>query len=148
MDALELAERAAELPAGGGIVAGVAEGGPAGGQRPGRVAQPLDVEGGDLLLEAARAQQDVLGRHPDVLEIQLAPVDWCQLYFEDVRVPAENVLLRAGGFKKQIAAFNVERLGNSARALASGRPALGHARDYSATRRQFGSTLRQLQCIH
>src|SRR3546814_18639981 len=44
------------------------------GQRPGRVAQPLDVEGGDLLLEAALAQQDVLGRHPDVLEIQLAPV--------------------------------------------------------------------------
>src|SRR3546814_8471269 len=27
-----------------------------------------------LLLEAALAQQDVLGRHPDVLEIQLAPV--------------------------------------------------------------------------
>src|SRR3546814_15899991 len=47
--------------------------------------------------------------------------DWCPLYFEDVRVPAENVLLREGGFKKQIAAFNVARLGNSAPALAFGR---------------------------
>ena len=35
---------------------------------------------------------------------------WCQLYFEDVYVPAENVLLGEGGFRKQIAAFNVERI--------------------------------------
>src|SRR2546427_8993825 len=37
---------------------------------------------------------------------------WAQLYFENCRIPRENVLLGAGGFKKQISGFNVERLGN------------------------------------
>ncbi len=54
---------------------------------------------------------------------------WSQLYFDNVYVPKENVLLGTGGFKKQIAGFNVERLGNSARALAVGR----HASTWPAT---------------
>lgn len=73
--------------------------------------------------------------------------DWCQLYFEDVFVPAENVLLREGGFKKQIAAFNVERLGNSARALAFGRHAFTIAREHAETRRQFDRSLSEFQGI-
>src|ERR1700732_4728715 len=39
--------------------------------------------------------------------------EWCELHFEDCRVPAENVLLGPGGFKEQMASFNVERLGNA-----------------------------------
>ena len=42
-------------------------------------------------------------------------------WFNNVYVPPENVLLREGGFKKQIAGFNVERIGNTARSLALGR---------------------------
>jgi len=38
--------------------------------------------------------------------------------------PEERVLLKEGGFKKQIAGFNVERIGNAARSLALGRYAL------------------------
>lgn len=73
--------------------------------------------------------------------------DWCQLYFENVRVEPENVLLREGGFKKQIAAFNIERLGNSARALAFGRHAFNLARDHAETRVQFGRSLSEFQGI-
>jgi hypothetical protein len=73
--------------------------------------------------------------------------DWCQLYFENVRVEPENVLLGAGGFKKQIAAFNIERLGNSARALAFGRHAFNIARDHALTREQFGRPLAEFQGI-
>lgn len=73
--------------------------------------------------------------------------EWCQLYFENVLVPARNVLLREGGFKKQIAAFNVERLGNSARSLAFGRHAFGIARAHAETRRQFGRSLSDFQGI-
>src|SRR4030095_8319260 len=47
--------------------------------------------------------------------------EWCELHFDNCRIPAENVLLGPGGFKKQMASFNVERLGNTARALAFGR---------------------------
>ena len=56
--------------------------------------------------------------------------EWSELHFENCRIPAENVLLGPGGFKKQIASFNVERLGNSARSLALGRYAYNTARDY------------------
>jgi alkylation response protein AidB-like acyl-CoA dehydrogenase len=71
--------------------------------------------------------------------------EWSELHFENCRIPAENVLLGPGGFKKQIASFNIERLGNSARALALGRYAYNTARDYCATREQFGRPLCEFQ---
>ena len=70
---------------------------------------------------------------------------WCELLLEDCRIPASNVLLGPGGFKKQISGFNVERLGNSARAVAAGRLAFNEAREYASTRRQFGRPLREFQ---
>jgi alkylation response protein AidB-like acyl-CoA dehydrogenase len=70
---------------------------------------------------------------------------WCELHFADCRVPAENVLLGPGGFKKQMAGFNVERIGNTARSLAYGRYAFNAARTYAATRRQFGRPLSEFQ---
>ena len=71
--------------------------------------------------------------------------EWCELHFNDCRVPAENVLLGPGGFKKQMAGFNVERLGNTARSLAYGRYAFNAARDYAATREQFDRPLCEFQ---
>lgn len=70
---------------------------------------------------------------------------WCQLYFEDCRIPAENLVIGAGGFRRQISGFNVERIGNSARSLALGRLAFRIARDYALTRRQFGRPLAEFQ---
>jgi alkylation response protein AidB-like acyl-CoA dehydrogenase len=71
--------------------------------------------------------------------------EWCELHFENCRVPAENVLLGQGGFKKQMAGFNIERIGNAARALAFGRYAYNTARDYAATREQFGRPICEFQ---
>ena len=70
---------------------------------------------------------------------------WSELHFENCRVPAENVLLGPGGFKKQISSFNIERIGNAARALALGRYAYNTARDYASTREQFGRPLCEFQ---
>jgi alkylation response protein AidB-like acyl-CoA dehydrogenase len=70
---------------------------------------------------------------------------WCELHFADCRIPGENVLLGPGGFKKQMAGFNVERLGNTARSLAYGRYAYNAARDYAATREQFDRPLCEFQ---
>jgi alkylation response protein AidB-like acyl-CoA dehydrogenase len=70
---------------------------------------------------------------------------WCELHFDNCRVPAENVLLGPGGFKKQINSFNVERLGNSARSLAFGRYAYNAAREHALTREQFGRPLCEFQ---
>jgi alkylation response protein AidB-like acyl-CoA dehydrogenase len=71
--------------------------------------------------------------------------EWCELHFDNCRIPAENVLLGLGGFKKQMAGFNIERLGNSARSLAFGRYAFEKARAHAATREQFGRPLCEFQ---
>ena len=70
---------------------------------------------------------------------------WCPLFFDNCRIPVENILLGEGGFKKQIAGFNVERIGNASRALALGRHAFNVARDYAQVRNQFGRPLCEFQ---
>jgi alkylation response protein AidB-like acyl-CoA dehydrogenase len=71
--------------------------------------------------------------------------EWCELHFDDCRIPIDHVLLGPGGFKKQIMGFNVERIGNAARALAFGRYAFDKARDHVASRVQFGRPLCEFQ---
>ena len=71
--------------------------------------------------------------------------EWVQTYFEDAFVPGEMVVLKEGGFKKQIAGFNVERIGNTARSLALGRYAYEAARSWAMQRKQFGRLLCEFQ---
>jgi alkylation response protein AidB-like acyl-CoA dehydrogenase len=73
--------------------------------------------------------------------------EWVQTYLDNVYVGPENVLLKEGGFKKQIAGFNVERIGNTARSLAFGRYAYNVAREWAMTRKQFGRLLCEFQGI-
>lgn len=70
---------------------------------------------------------------------------WLQLYFDEVYIGAEDIVLGQGGFKRQISGFNVERIGNSARSLALGRHAFEIAREHAMTRRQFGRPLCEFQ---
>jgi alkylation response protein AidB-like acyl-CoA dehydrogenase len=71
--------------------------------------------------------------------------EWVTTRFDDVYVPPENVLLGEGGFRKQMAGFNVERLGNTARSLAFGRYCYETARDWALQRKQFGRVLAEFQ---
>jgi alkylation response protein AidB-like acyl-CoA dehydrogenase len=71
--------------------------------------------------------------------------EWCELHFDNCRIPAESILLGPGGFKKQISGFNVERIGNATRSLAFGRYAFNAAREHVATRKQFGRPLCEFQ---
>lgn len=71
--------------------------------------------------------------------------EWAQIYFDNVYVPPEMVVLKEGGFKKQIAGFNVERLGNTSRSLALGRYCYEEARQWAMQRRQFGRPLCEFQ---
>jgi len=73
--------------------------------------------------------------------------EWSELNFDDVFVPDEMVLLKEGGFKKQIAGFNVERIGNTARSLALARFAYERARAWAMERKQFGRPLCEFQGI-
>ena len=71
--------------------------------------------------------------------------EWAELRFDNVYVPGDMVLLGEGGFKKQIAGFNVERIGNTARSLALGRYAYERARQWAMQRKQFGRLLCEFQ---
>ncbi len=71
--------------------------------------------------------------------------EWVQTYFENAFVPADRVVLKEGGFRKQIAGFNVERIGNAARSLALGRYAYEAARRWAMQRKQFGRLLCEFQ---
>lgn len=92
----------------------------------------------------------LIDRHTEGFQIG-APTEfmngekWSQLYFDECRIPKENILLGPGGFKQQISGFNVERLGNSSRAVALGRYAFNAARDHALERNQFGRPICEFQ---
>ncbi|MBC7480392.1 MAG: acyl-CoA dehydrogenase, partial [Rhizobacter sp.] len=75
----------------------------------------------------------------------LSGEEWNTLHFDSVHVKPGNVLLGPGGFKKQMAGFNVERIGNSSRSLALGRHAFEIAKEHASLREQFGRPLCDFQ---
>lgn len=71
----------------------------------------------------------------------------CALYFDDCRVPKENVLLERDGFRRQMEIFNVERLGNTTRSLALAQQAFDRAVRHALERKQFDRPLAEFQGI-
>ena len=69
------------------------------------------------------------------------------IYFDNVAVPAKNVVLPAGGFKKLMTAFDLERCGNATMALAQASGALEDAIDYVQERKQFGKPIVDFQAV-
>ena len=69
------------------------------------------------------------------------------IYFDNVRVPGRNVVLPAGGFKKLMTAFDLERCGNATMGLAQASGALEDAIDYVQERKQFGKPIIDFQAV-
>jgi butyryl-CoA dehydrogenase len=69
------------------------------------------------------------------------------IYFDDVAVPEENLLIGAGGFRKLFTAFSIERMGNSTMSLGIAQAALDRSITYVQTRQQFGKPLIEFQGI-
>ncbi|WP_156755944.1 acyl-CoA dehydrogenase family protein [Actinokineospora pegani] len=70
------------------------------------------------------------------------------IHFDDVLVPAENLLVDAGdGFRTLFNAFSLERLGNSTVSMAIAQAALDRSIDYCTTRVQFGKPLIEFQAV-
>jgi alkylation response protein AidB-like acyl-CoA dehydrogenase len=71
-----------------------------------------------------------------------------QLTFEDMKVPAENLLGKEGeGFKIAMANLDVGRIGIGAQALGIAEAALQCANDYALERQQFGKPISAQQGI-
>jgi acyl-CoA dehydrogenase len=74
--------------------------------------------------------------------------DTCQVYFDDVFVPAENLLgVEGQGFRQVLATLNSERINASAVALGIAQGAILYAAAYAKDRPAFGKTLSQLQAV-
>jgi alkylation response protein AidB-like acyl-CoA dehydrogenase len=67
--------------------------------------------------------------------------------FDSVEVPAENLLIGPGGFRKLFTAFSIERLGNATMSLAIGQAALDRTVTYVQERTQFGKPLIEFQAV-
>jgi alkylation response protein AidB-like acyl-CoA dehydrogenase len=69
------------------------------------------------------------------------------LYFDNVEVPEENIVVPAGGFSKLFGVFSIERMGNTTMSLAIGQAALDKTLRYVEEREQFGKQLIEFQSI-
>jgi len=68
-----------------------------------------------------------------------------EVVFDHCRVPGENLLLPAGGFKRLMSAYNGQRLGAATVALGLAQGALEAAVQYAGEREQFGRPIGHFQ---
>jgi alkylation response protein AidB-like acyl-CoA dehydrogenase len=69
------------------------------------------------------------------------------LYFDNCTVPLTNLIVPAGGFKRLMEAFDLERCGNATMALAQASGALEDVVRYVQERQQFGKPIVEFQAV-
>lgn len=69
------------------------------------------------------------------------------MFFDEVRVPRENLIVPEDGFGKLFQAFSIERMGNATQSLAIGQAALDRTAAYVEQRRQFGKDIAEFQMV-
>ena len=69
------------------------------------------------------------------------------LYFDACEVPLENVIVPAGGFRRLMEAFDLERCGNATMALSQASGALEDVLCYVQERKQFDKALVDFQAV-
>lgn len=69
------------------------------------------------------------------------------LYFDGCEVPVENIIVPAGGFKKLMETFDLERCGNATMSLSQASGALEDVIAYVQDRKQFGKPLVEFQAV-
>lgn len=85
------------------------------------------------------------GKQEDFMGLRGMPS--CDLIFENVKVPKENVVLKVGEFKNLMSTFDVERCGNSAMCLGVAAGAIEESKAYSLTRKAFGRPICEFQDV-
>ncbi|MDJ0761145.1 MAG: acyl-CoA dehydrogenase family protein [Woeseiaceae bacterium] len=71
----------------------------------------------------------------------------CDIFLDDVEVPLENLVVDAGGFKKLMQAFDLERCGNATMSMAQAAGALDEVIAYVQERKQFGKPIIDFQAV-
>ncbi len=87
-----------------------------------------------------------VGKKEDKLGIRGS--DTCELYFEDCKVPAENLIGNEGdGFRIAMKTLNGGRIGIAAQALGIAQAALDKSIEYAKERKQFGKSISSFGAI-
>ncbi len=71
----------------------------------------------------------------------------CDLFFDNCRVPKENLVVKEGEFRKLMLAFDLERCGNATMCLGIAQGALEVAMEYSQQRKQWGKEICEFQAV-
>ncbi|MFJ4378151.1 acyl-CoA dehydrogenase family protein [Streptomyces albidoflavus] len=104
-----------------------------------------DRHGGISLL-VIEADRDGFSRGRNLEKVGLHAQDTSELYFQDVRVPAENLLGKEGtGFASLVRNLPQERISIAANAVASIEGVLERTLDYVRERRAFGRPIGSFQ---
>ena len=74
-------------------------------------------------------------------------VSSADMYFDDVVLPKSNIIVPAGGFKKLMEAFDLERCGNSTMSLACAQSSYDFVLEYIQERKQFGKRIIDFQAV-
>ena len=69
------------------------------------------------------------------------------ILFDEVRVPADNLIVPAGGFGRLMSAFGLERCGNATQSLGLAAAALEQATQYVQERTAFGKPIIDFQAV-
>jgi alkylation response protein AidB-like acyl-CoA dehydrogenase len=95
---------------------------------------------GCVLIEKATPGFNVTGRYHTMGGENLA-----EIQFENCDLPVENVILREGGFRKLLSAFNTQRCLNPSVSLGLAEGAFEEAIKYARERRAFGRAIGEFQ---
>jgi alkylation response protein AidB-like acyl-CoA dehydrogenase len=71
----------------------------------------------------------------------------CDLFFDNVKVPRENLIIKQGEFSKLMLTFDIERCGNSAMCLGVAGGALDEAKRYAMERQAFNRPICEFQDV-
>lgn len=74
-------------------------------------------------------------------------VHHADIFLDDVRVPAENIVVPAGGFKALMESFGLERCGNTTMSLGLAQSAFDDVVEYVQERHAFGRPLDDFQAV-
>lgn len=69
------------------------------------------------------------------------------IHFDGVVVPEDNIIVPAGGFRRMMDAFDLERCGNATMSLGLAASALDQVLEYVQQRKQFGKPIADFQAV-
>ncbi|RPH50119.1 MAG: acyl-CoA dehydrogenase [Desulfobacteraceae bacterium] len=99
---------------------------------------------GGIILEKG-APGFTFGKQEEFMGLRGMPS--CDLYFDNVKVPKEDVVIQPGDFGNLMLTFDIERCGNAAMCLGTAGGALEAARGYALQRKAFGRPICEFQDI-